>query len=332
MDSNPRIYLAPFQGITTYTYREVYTKYFGGIAKLFTPFYPGGNSTKGLSKRAVELNFTHQNGVEVVPQILSKDADEIVRFANFCDEKGYNEINWNLGCPYARVANKKRGSGILPYPAMIDEILKDVMHQISINLSIKCRLGYFSEEEIFTLMDVYNSHNLNEVTIHARLGKQLYTGEVNVEAFEKAMNMSKIPIVYNGDIFSEKNYHTKKKELDSINLWMIGRGLLVDPFLPMKIIGTDVPDIDDQKLIAYKFITDLYLKYRKKNNDRLQAISVMKELWGFMSYSFDNPQKIFNKIKKTTSFDEYEEVVARTFEDYNWVGSEGGLFMWKGHI
>ncbi len=323
--------MAPFQGITTYTYREVYTKYFDGIAKLFTPFFPGGDNTKGLSKRAVELNFTHQNGVEVVPQILSKDADEIIRFANFCDEKGYKEINWNLGCPYARVANKKRGSGILPYPDLVDGILKDVMPQISINLSIKCRLGYFSEDEILTLMSVYNSYDLNELTIHARLGKQLYTGEVNVEAFEKAMKISKIPIVYNGDIFSEDNYHTKKKELDPINLWMIGRGLLVDPFLPMKILGADIPDLDNQKLIAYKFITDLYLKYRKKNNDRLQSISVMKELWGFMSYSFDNPQKIFNKIKKTTSFDEYEEVVARAFDDYNWVGSEGGMFVWKSH-
>lgn len=329
MNSNPSLYLAPFQGITTYTYREVYTKYFKGIAKLFTPFYPGGNSTKGLSKRAFELNFTHQNGVEVVPQVLSKDADEIIRFANFCDEKGYKEINWNLGCPYARVANKKRGSGILPYPIMVNEILKDVMPQISINLSIKCRLGYFSEDEILTLMDVYNTYNLNELTIHARLGKQLYSGDVNMDAFKKAMDMSQIPMVYNGDIFSEKNYLTKKDELDPINLWMIGRGLLVDPFLPMKIIGIDVPDNEEQKRIAYKFITDLYLSYRKKTNDRLQAISVMKELWGFMSYSFDNPQKIFNKIKKTTSFDAYEEVVARAFKENNWLGSEGELYLWK---
>jgi len=83
MTNNNQIYLAPFQGITTYTYREVYSKYFCGVDKLFTPFFTGKQKPNSQNKRAFEFNFTHQNRVGVVPQILSKEADEISHFANF---------------------------------------------------------------------------------------------------------------------------------------------------------------------------------------------------------------------------------------------------------
>jgi tRNA-dihydrouridine synthase len=324
MISNQKIYLAPFQGVTTYTYREIYTRYFKGVDKLFTPFFTGIHKVKSLDKRAVELNFTHQNTIEVVPQVLSKDADEMMMFAELCQIKGYKEINWNLGCPYPRVANKKRGSGMLPYPEMLNEILEKLMPQLDIDFSIKCRLGYFSEDEIMELMDVYNSYSISEITIHARIGKQLYSGDVRLEAFKKALAKSKNEVVYNGDIFSVNDFNKFNAEFAEINNWMIGRGLLNDPYLPAIIKGLEVPELEEQKRIIEKFVTDLYLAYRKKMNDRLQAINVMKEYWGFLSHSFDETQKVFNTIKKTKSFDDYEEAVAAAFRNFKWIGS--GVF------
>lgn len=321
MDTIPKIYQAPFQGITTYTYREVYTNYFGGVDKLFTPFFTGVHKSKSLEKKAAELNFTHQNGIEVVPQVLSKDADEILRFADVCQNKGFKEINWNLGCPFPRVANKKRGSGILPYPEMVNSILEKTMPRLDIDFSIKCRLGYFSEEEIIELMDVFNLYEISEITIHARIGKQLYTGDVRLEAFKDALGKSKADIVYNGDIFSKKGFEKYNTDFKTVNKWMIGRGMLYNPFLPAIVKGLHIPDAEGQKHIIYKFTTDLYLAYRKKMNHRLQAINVMKEFWAYLSHSFENPQKVFNAIKKTKSFNDYEEAVAETFIKYNWIGS-----------
>jgi len=330
MTSQPNIYLAPFQGITTHTYREVYTKHFGGVDKLFTPFFTGRQKPNSESKRAFEFNFPQQNGIEVVPQMLSKDANELSHFANFCDSKGFNEINWNLGCPYPRVANKKRGSGLLPYPELVDEILKKVTSEISINFSIKCRLGYFSDSEIIELLDVFNSYSIHELTIHARIGKQLYSGDVRIDALKKALAKSKINMVYNGDVFSKSDFIRLKNDVPVVS-WMIGRGMLVDPFLPVILKSySNIPKLNEQKEIVYKFITDIYLAYRKKRNDKPQSIGVVKELWGFMAYSFDNPKKVFNRIKKTKSFDEYEEAVADVFRNYNWVGSDAELY--KKHL
>lgn len=324
MIESPQIYLAPFQGITTYTYREIFTKYFKGVDKLFTPFFTGIHKSKSLEKRAAELNFTKQNNVDVIPQVLSKDAEEILRFADVCMRKGFKEINWNLGCPYPRVANKKRGSGMLPYPKMVDEILSQIMPKLEIDFSIKCRLGYFEEDEILRLMEVFNSHKISEVIIHARIGKQLYTGDVRPRAFKNAMSLSKTNMVYNGDIFTRKDFEKFGNDFSQINKWMIGRGLLYDPFLPEIIKGFEIPDREEQSRIVYKFATDLYLAYRKKTNDGLQSINVMKEFWTYLSQSFDNPEKVFGRIKKTKTFDDYEEAVALAFSENEWLGSEAG--------
>lgn len=321
MKTDKYIYLAPFQGVTTYTFREIYTKYFQGVDKLFTPFFTSVHKTNTLAKRGVDLEYQYQNKIEVVPQILSKDASEILRFANYCHEKGFKEINWNLGCPYPRVANKKRGSGMLPFPNEIDDILSHIDNDLKLKFSIKCRLGYFSEDEIFPLIDVFNNHNISELTIHARIGKQLYKGDVMADVFEKVIGVCNIPLVYNGDIFSSEDYINFENNFKTINRWMIGRGLLRNPFLPAIIKNIEVPDNEGQKLYIYKFVTDLFLAYQKKMNGQAHVINVMKEYWSFLSYSFSNQQKVFNIIKKTKSPEEYENAVALVFKDFEWMGN-----------
>lgn len=323
MSDSVNLYLAPFQGITGVVYREVYTKHFQGIDKLYTPFFTSIYKQKSLDVKGKELTQIEHQGVPVVPQILSKDADEIIRFARFCCDRGFTEVNWNLGCPYPRVANKRRGSGMLPYPEMADEILEKVMKETEINFSVKCRLGYHSPNEIFKLIPIFNDHKIFELSIHARIGKQLYKGKVDLDHFEIAMKKAKVPIVYNGDIFTIEDFKNMSTRFQNVSSWMIGRGLLIDPFLPGDIKGITLPKNDDRKTKANQFVSDLYLAYRKSKNDSLHSISVMKELWSNMAYSFDHPKKVFNAIKKTKSFDAYEEAIKSVFEKFYWVGANG---------
>jgi tRNA-dihydrouridine synthase len=314
------IYLAPFQGITGVTFRKIYSKHFQGVDKLFTPFFTNiSNDSKLPVRKLAELGNSAENGVEVVPQMLSKDAGEIIRFSNFCQKLGFKELNWNLGCPYPMVAHKKRGSGMLPYPEMIDEILQKVMSETSIRFSIKCRLGYQSAEEIFNLIPVFNRHNISELTIHARIGKQLYTGETNLETFQKAASLLLAPVVYNGDIFSVRDFQKINTRFKTINTWMIGRGLLTDPFLPAKIKGLSMAA--DQQAHIRRFIDDLYFGYRKQLNDNLAVNGILKEYWKYLCESFDDPHQVFKNLKKVKNFDEYENAVAFVFKEFNWVGS-----------
>ncbi|PKP30482.1 MAG: hypothetical protein CVT99_13185 [Bacteroidetes bacterium HGW-Bacteroidetes-16] len=321
----PVIYLAPFQGITTYTYRECYSKHFPFVDKLYTPFYSSVPTEKGNASKARELEVLQHNHIPVIPQILSKNASEMLHFANHCHQLGHREINWNLGCPYSRVANKKRGSGMLPHPEMVEEILSGLMSNIPTKLSVKCRLGYHAPTEIESLIPLFNQYNISELTVHARLGIQLYKGAVDWDSLAGVVDLIQIPLVYNGDIFSSEDYQTFSRQFPQISRVMIGRGLLTDPFLPAKIKGLSVPGLEDQKILVKKFMEDLYLSYRKHLNDRLNVIGIMKELWANLTFGFENPGKVFGGIKKCHTFDEYETSVAHVFNEYQWVGSDAQL-------
>jgi len=312
------IYLAPFQGITTHVFREVYTRYFTGTDKLFTAFFSGIQSSKSLHSRQKELEKTQHNGVPVVPQILSKEGDEILLFGKLCHELGFQEINWNLGCPFPRVAKKMRGSGLLPYPEKVNKILENVMPDMPLRFSVKCRLGYHTPDEIFALLPVFNRYPLSEIIIHARLGIQMYKGSVNTTAFEKILLRTTHQIVYNGDIFTGEDFRKRKQQFPQVKHWMTGRGLLSNPFLPGVIKGFLLPEEPLQ--VVRRYVDDLYFAYRKHFNDSLRAINVMKELWSYLSLSFDHPGKVFGKIKKTKSFNDYEEAVNAVFETHEWTG------------
>ena len=313
MESPAFIYLAPFQGITGRVFRSCFSKYFNGIDKIFTPYFASINSNKKLSeKKAFELECTAENSIPVIPQILSKDPDEIIRFSKLIEEIGFSELNWNLGCPYPQVANKKRGSGMLPYPKMVDEILERVFDEINIKFSVKCRLGYSSADEIDDLINVFNNYPLRELIVHPRIGKQLYSGETDLNKFGFIVNKTNKLTEYNCDIFSLEHFLLLKQKFPSNTHFMIGRGLLSNPFLAAEIKGLDLPEDKINHLL--KFITELYLAYRKKTNNSLSVIGFMKEYWNYLAECFPNSKYVLRKIKKVRNFDEYENAVWQIFE------------------
>ena len=306
--------LGPFQGITDAPFRNVFKRHFGGIDKFYTPFFTGIHKeehAKNLQGEEIDPKF---NDVETLtPQILSTDAEEILRFAKQCKQLGYKEINLNMGCPFPRVANKKRGCGLLPYPDMVEAMLDRVFEEIDINFSVKCRLGYFSPDEIEAIIPIFNKFPLSELIIHPRIGKQLYKGEADVERFKRLIPYINAPLVYNGDVFSVNDFGRIRNAVLPMNRFMLGRGLLTNPFLAEEIRGGawNAPE-RTERLHAY--VIDLYEDRLRHAGGSPKVLGRMKELWSYLMYSFEKPQNVWRKIKKINALREYEEAVEEVFK------------------
>jgi tRNA-dihydrouridine synthase len=76
---------------------------------------------------------------------------------------------------------------------------------------------------------VLEKYPIKNVAIHARIGKQLYKG-VHLDAFQACVDNTKLQLYYNGDITSVAKFHEMQARFPSIEHWMIGRGLISDPF------------------------------------------------------------------------------------------------------
>jgi tRNA-dihydrouridine synthase len=338
--SDVRLSLGPFQGITDAPFRNVFKRHFGGIDKFYTPFFTGIHKEEHAKNLQGEEIDPRCNDVETLtPQILSTDAEEILRFAKQCKELGYKEINLNMGCPFPRVANKKRGSGLLPYPEKVDAILEGVFEHIGdMKFSVKCRLGYFSPNEIDAIIPIFNKFPLSELIIHPRIGKQLYKGEADVERFAALIPYINAPLVYNGDIFSVESFERIHDAVRPVNDFMLGRGILANPFLAEDIKASViarheviqdnsldcfvVPPRNDAKRQSerterlHTYVLDLYEDRLRHAGGSPKVLGRMKELWSYLMYSFDEPQNIWRKIKKINALKDYEEAVEIVFQSH----------------
>ena len=335
--NQPLLSLGPFQGITDAPFRNVFKRHFGGIDKFYTPFFTGIHKEDHAKNLQGEEIDPRCNDVETLtPQILSTDAEEILRFAKQCKELGYKEINLNMGCPFPRVANKKRGCGLLPYPDKVEAMLDRVFEEIDIKFSVKCRLGYFSPEEIDAIIPIFNKFPLSELIIHPRIGKQLYKGEADVERFKELMPQINAPLVYNGDIVSVESFERISNAVQPVNNFMLGRGLLANPFLAedikasviknrnnKAIQGSDsldcfVPrnDAKRQTERLHNYVLDLYEDRLRHAGGSPKVLGRMKELWSYLMYSFDEPQDIWRKIKKINALKDYEEAMETVFRSH----------------
>ena len=328
--SSPLLSLGPFQGITDAPFRNVFKRHFGGIDKFYTPFFTGIHKEDHAKNLQGEEIDPKCNNVETLtPQILSTDAEEILRFAKQCQQLGYKEINLNMGCPFPRVANKKRGCGLLPYPDKVEAMLERVFEQIDIKFSIKCRLGYFSPEEIDAIIPIFNKFPLSELIIHPRIGKQLYKGEADIERFKALIPLINAPLVYNGDIFSVESFGRICKAVQPVEQFMLGRGLLANPFLAEQIsdtrgmslqdepVGTHRmrPQIHDKTDRLHNYVLDLYEDRLRHAGGSPKVLGRMKELWSYLMNSFEEPQVVWRKIKKINALKEYEDAVESIFKE-----------------
>ena len=315
-----KLSLAPFQGITDVVYRNVFKKHFAGIDKFYTPFFTGIQKDNSKSLRGEEISPDFNDVNNVVPQILSNTAEEIVRFANQCKSMGYREFNLNMGCPFPRVANKTRGCGLMADPDRTIKMLNDVFEQLDgIKFSIKCRLGYYNNEEIYAFIDTFNSLPFSEIIIHPRIGKQMYTGEASLEKFKTLIPLINKPLVYNGDIFDVSRYnHVTMQCRDDVYIVstiMLGRGLLTNPFLAEQIQNID--NQQDKKQRLHNFVVNLYVERLHHAGGSPKIIGSMKELWKYMMNIFDDSQNVWRKVKKVNHLDEYEEAVETIFNEQN---------------
>ena len=313
--NKPFLSLGPFQGITDAPFRNVFKRHFGGIDKFYTPFFTGIHKEEHAKNLQGEEIDPHYNDVETLtPQILSTDAEEILRFAKQCQQLGYKEINLNMGCPFPRVANKKRGCGLLPYPDKVEAMLERVFEEIDIKFSVKCRLGYFDPKEIDAILPIFNKFPISELIIHPRIGKQLYKGEADVECFKALIPYINAPLVYNGDIVSEESFNRISNAVQPVNQFMLGRGILANPFLAEQI-KNDKASTHDKTERLHNYVIDLYEDRLHHAGGSPKVLGCMKELWSYLMNSFEEPQVVWRKIKKINALKEYEEAVETIFKE-----------------
>ena len=228
------------EGITTYILRNAFHEYYGGIDTYYTPFL----SNIGFNQRELhDVIPEHNNGLHVVPQILTNDAASFLTIAKNLAALGYDEVNLNLGCPSGTVVSKKKGAGFLSVPERLDAFLDEIFNKSPLPISIKTRIGVKDDAIWPDILNIYSKYPIKELIIHPRYQKQYYHDMPNTDAFVLAQNTLDIPLAYNGNIESPEHLAAVLKKAPETDAVMIGRFLLYNPELITELRG-EKPTLD----------------------------------------------------------------------------------------
>ncbi len=277
-----QIDFAPMEGITGYPFRNAFFQCIGGVDRYFTPFINVNQNLKfGRPEErdiAPEHNRVKSNHMEVevpfVPQLLTNHADQLAWGITELANRGFQEMNLNLGCPSATVMKRHRGSGLLEDPDELGLLLEEAIHICegqglqfiidqdqreecqqatgspsntnetasdkelyarSVKFSVKTRIGMSDAGRMEELVHVYNQLPLSEVIVHPRIGTQGYGGVPDYEKYGEFLSLSTHPVIYNGDINSAADAKRILMDFPETSGLMLGRGLLKDPLLAWKI-------------------------------------------------------------------------------------------------
>jgi len=299
------------EGLTGYIYRNAHNAFFNKIDKYFSPFIVA-NQSKGFRTRELnDLLPENNQGLVLIPQLLTNNAKDFIHTSNKIKQLGYNEINLNLGCPSGTVVSKNKGSGFLAKTEELDLFFEEVFSEATTKISVKTRIGKDEPEEFYHLIEIFNKYPIEELIIHPRTQKDFYKNKPNLRIFEDALSLSKNPVCYNGNIFSVEDYKEFSTDFNSVETLMLGRGLLTNPGLISDIEN----NIKLEKRLLKEFHDKIYEDYKGILFGDRNVLFKMKELWFYMIPMFSDNVKYAKRIRKSERLTDYDEAVLSLFRE-----------------
>ena len=214
-------------------------------------------------------------------------------------------MNLNLGCPSGTVFSKGKGSGMLRDPGELERFLDCVYARSPLPISLKTRLGVDDPQEFIRLLDIYNRYPVKLLIVHPRVRKDFYEGPVQMELFQYALNRSRNPLCFNGNLTTRNQLDAFSKTFPGVSSVMVGRGLIGNPAL--LCAQNAAPDTLEQ------FCDELMDQYIEAFGGSRNAMFRLKENWRYLLCLFRNTEKLGKQLRKTTDIAQYRAITHEIF-------------------
>lgn len=306
------IFFAPLQGFTDAAYRKAHHAVCGGIEAYYAPFLrlEHGELRRRDVRDVSPLMQGEPEGGLLIPQVIAADVEEFRMLTKVLTDKGYRQIDINMGCPFPMQTRLGRGAGMLQHPERVAAIMEEVK-QLStegIQYSVKMRLGLESADEWQQILPILNDSPLHHITVHPRVGKQQYKGEVDMSAFANLYAASSHPVIYNGDLTTVADIEAVAAQFPNLAGIMIGRGLLARPTLAEEYqTGKTYSDdeVRERILAIHREVLSHY--GQTLEGGEAQVLQKILPFWEYAGAAFDH--RFVKRLKKAHNLQEYKNLI-----------------------
>lgn len=301
--------LAPLRGVTGLPFRRSFCAHLSGLDRAVAPFIAtvAGERVKPELLKGIDP-ADQPPALPLIPQVIGKDPGQLRVMLRAMKALGYRDADLNAGCPWPFVAKKGRGSGLLRDDCALAAMLEAGCEELGPgHFSLKVRLGLDDASLLPHRMPTINAFPLRELCIHPRTARQMYDGTVDLEGFARCAAMTELPVVYNGDIRTPDGFFRLRDRFPAVRRWMLGRGIVADPFLAESIrAGRTVWDRD--RFLAWH--ADILERYASVSAGDHALLGHLKELWSYVAAVLQDGGRLWDMLKVARTRAEFERILA----------------------
>ncbi|MFA5135576.1 MAG: tRNA-dihydrouridine synthase family protein [Patescibacteria group bacterium] len=266
----PIIALAPMDGYTDSAFRRT-CKSVNKNLVLFTEFTSADGLHHGAARLHNKLAY-HKSEHPIIAQIFGKNAETFITAARYCESRGFDGIDINMGCPSKKVVKSEHGVALRNKPERAFKLVRAVAQATELPVSVKTRLGWDSADDLVEFARGIEKAGASLITVHGRTYAQGFGDRATFEPLYELKKAIGIPVLANGDIDSIADGAAKVKNLDG---FMIGRASVGNPWA-----------FADRQPAAFRDKVPLILKHAKflikLKGEKIALLEIRKHLVAYV--------------------------------------------------